>query len=229
MPYGNWRILVEETFKEYGYYPDSLTNGSHKPIKVECEMCGLKTIRAKRFLGRYHRCPSIIGGKKRCFKCKRWLELTEFSKNRHTFDGFQKVCKSCFASYKCVVDGYNKKSALIKTDIETYFKYKCHNTKSRIKHKNLDFDIDGEFLLSLYRSQGKKCYYSGVPIYHNTGLYNFNSISIERLNPDKGYTRDNVVLCAFGMNSFKGSMTEQEFKKILRQVIPSLSRYAGLK
>lgn len=226
MPYGKWNILEDETVNEYGYSTQDLTNGSHKPIKIECIECGIKTIKPFREVKRFHRCKIIIDGKKKCFKCKKWLELESFSKNRHVFGGYQKVCKNCFADYECVKKGYKEKSKKLKNNIEEYFKGRSSNIKSRIRNKNLEFDLDGEFLYNLYLQQNKKCFYSEIEILHNVGCYQYNSISVERLDPDLGYTKDNVVLCAYSINSFKGCMSEKQFKDFLKEVVPSLKRYS---
>ena len=65
-----------------------------------------------------------------------------------------------------------------------------------------------------------------MKIEHNVGCYQHNSISVDRLDPNKGYTVDNVVLSSFIMNSFKSDMTELEFKKFLNDFIPKLIMYA---
>ena len=41
----------------------------------------------------------------------------------------------------------------------------------------------------------------------------------------KEYTMDNVVLCSFSVNSFKGMMTEAEFKKYIKNILPNLVDY----
>jgi hypothetical protein len=226
MPYGDWEILENETFEEYGYRTTDLTRGSRKPVKVFCKGCNLKTIYVFKNLKRKHRCAPVVNGKKRCYKCKTWLKLESFSKNRSVFGGYQKACKDCFANYDCVKKGYKKQNRKIKDNIEDYLRAKSNNTKNRIKKKNFAFDIDGEYLLKQYQSQEGKCYYSKTPIFHNKGTYDFDSISIERLDPDKGYVRGNVVLCAYGINSFKGIFTEKEFRGKLREILPALKNYA---
>jgi len=44
-----------------------------------------------------------------------------------------------------------------------------------------------------------------------------------------GYTKDNVVLAAFNINSLKGMMSENEFKLFLDRIIPNLIEYKNKK
>lgn len=40
-----------------------------------------------------------VGDQKRCSKCKRWLPLSEYAKNRAESDGLQVICNGCRKSY----------------------------------------------------------------------------------------------------------------------------------
>lgn len=226
MAYGNWGIDEVLTRREYGYCAYELTYGSNKPVKVRCEECGVVAIKRFREAGRKHRCASVVDGKKKCFKCKTFKGVECFSKNRSTADGYQKVCKECFANYDCVKASYQKKSQLIKTSLLAYFGHKIPSLKNRSKRLNVAFDLNKEFLLSLYNKQNKRCFFSNIKILHNSGVLNYNSISIDRLDPLCGYTKNNVVLCAFAINSLKFNLNEQEFKTFLSECIPPLMEYA---
>jgi hypothetical protein len=225
MAYGQWIIDEELTYKEFGYYSNTLTKGSKKPVKCKCESCGIIANKRFRESNAKHICKSIIDGKKKCYKCKTFKKIEDFSKNRSTFDGFSKLCKECYSNYDSVKKGYIKKCLNIKTNIISYFKNTTNTLKSKSKLKNIDFDLDDNTLYNLYLKQNKKCYYSGIEIIHNIGCSNYNSISVERLNPNLGYIKDNVVLSAFNINSFKGMMTENEFKIFLNEIIPNLMEY----
>jgi len=90
---------------------------------------------------------------------------------------------------------------------------------------NLNFDLDTDYLFNLYKTQNGKCYYCGIDIIHNIGCSDYNSISVERLNPNLGYVKGNVALVAFAINSFKGMMNEIEFKNFLNEILPALEKY----
>lgn len=225
MSYGQWKINEELTIKEFGYSSIGLTRGSQKPVKCECLSCGMVANKKFVYSQSKHRCNPIIDNKKKCFKCKKWKSVDDFSKNRCNFDGFQKVCKECFSNYECVKKGYNKKTYKYKNSLEEYFNVKLSNLKKKCEIKNVPFDLKKGDLIEKYKSQEGKCYYTNIEIVHNSGKVNHNSISVERLTPENGYTKDNIVLCSFSINSFKGGMSEKEFKEYLNLVIPKLIDY----
>jgi len=129
MSYGQWVVQENDTITEFGYSTSGLTYGSKKPVICVCNDCGTKTTKRFRESNRKHICVSIINGKKRCFKCKEHKLVEDFSKNRSTFDGYQKVCKGCFSNYESVKRGYRKKSKRLKTDLELYLRNKTSSLK----------------------------------------------------------------------------------------------------
>lgn len=225
MSYGQWRIEKELTFKEFGYTGDELSKGSQKPVKCICDSCGIIANKRFRESNAKHICKSIIDGKKKCFKCKELKLVEEFSKNRSTFDGYQKCCKECFGNYESVKKNYNKKNKTLKTDLKVYLRNKTSGLERKCKTKNLEFDLSKEYLFELYEKQNGKCYFTDIEIKHNLGCHQYDSISVERLNPNLGYIKTNVVLSCFAINSFKGMMQEKEFKMFLGIIIPKLIEY----
>lgn len=225
MSYGIWKINESLTFEEFGYYSNSLTKGSNKPVKCECETCGLIINKHYRFITSKHRCNPIINNKKKCFKCKIFKLTEEFSKNKSNFDGYQKVCKECFSNYECVKKGYIKKSNQLKISLSLYLDNKINQLKRKCELKGLPFNLEKGYLNKIYQKQNGKCYYSKIEIKHNKGVHQYDSISVERLNPENGYVIGNVVLSSFSINSFKGMMNENEFKQFLTEIIPKLIEY----
>lgn len=225
MSYGQWVVDKEATIKEFGYSPDELSYGSRKPVKCVCESCGIKADKRFRESSRKHICKSIIDGKKRCFKCKTFKLVEEFSKNRSTFDGYQKVCKNCFSNYDSVKRGYKKKSDNLKIDLELYLANKISTLNKKCKLKNLDFDLVKGDIYELFKKQNGLCYYTGIEIKHNRGCSQYDSISVDRLDPNIGYVKSNIVLASYNINSLKGMMTESEFKEYLKIIIPKLDEY----
>lgn len=86
---------------------------------------------------------------------------------------------------------------------------------SRQRNKQLDFDID--FLKNLYKKQNGKCFYSGIKMTFNAkSKY---KISIDRLNSEKGYQKNNIVLCCWVVNDMKKNLNLQEFIKICKEIV----------
>ena len=119
-------------------------------------------------------------------------------------------------------------NAILISVLSLYFSWLVYDflCKSAIIKNNKLFLID--FAQSSKISDIKKDIFlieDDIEIIHNEGCSQYNSISIERLTSEKGYTKNNVVLSSFSLNSFKGMMSEIEFKQFLNEVIPKLIEY----
>ena len=72
---------------------------------------------------------------------------------------------------------------------------------------------------------GRHCAYTGEPILlkrrlakHINGKYNKappNLLSVDRLDPEKGYTKDNVVFCSWAVNDRKNAVTIKDCYRII--------------
>jgi hypothetical protein len=94
--------------------------------------------------------------------------------------------------------------------------------KNRAKLKNLEFDLDEPFIIELFEKQNKKCCYSGFPISLN---YETNMFSIDRIDSNIGYTKNNVCLCLTNVNTMKLDMNIEDFFKM----IEAIYKYSVLK
>lgn len=227
MAYGQWKIDSEATIKEFGYNPNNLTKGSRKPVKCKCEICGIWSNKRLYDANRMHRCKSILNGEKKCCGCKKFLEVELFAKNRHTSDGYQDLCRECFSKHPSVMKANKIKNKKMKVDINFYFQYTINRLRKKSFIKNIPFKLIKEDLINKLKEQKNKCYYTGIKIKRNPGVFEYNSISIDRKDPLKGYTKDNVVLCCFAINSFKGMMNENEFKNFIKKINPQLLQWAN--
>lgn len=96
--------------------------------------------------------------------------------------------------------------------------------KHRALRKNIEFDIDVDFIHSLLKKQNGLCKYSGVLLDidntngDNDNRININTLSIDRVDSSKGYTKDNVVLVTAIVNSMKNDLSENEFIKIIKKI-----------
>lgn len=79
-------------------------------------------------------------------------------------------------------------------------------------------DVDGPYLADLFRRQNGMCYYTGVPLKISKAI-SHESVSLDRIEPSKGYTKGNVVFCSFMANQMKGNRTEKEFYKDMRAIL----------
>jgi hypothetical protein len=81
--------------------------------------------------------------------------------------------------------------------------------KTRAKSKNLDFDLDAEYLFSIPSDICPvfNCSLSwGVP----KKTANFNSPSLDRIDPDKGYVKGNVQWVSHLANTMKQNASKEQ-------------------
>jgi len=161
---------------------------------------------------------------KTCRICKKQLQLDSFYKDSRSKDGLTSLCKSC----KKTRD--NPKQAEWRRDIRDeairardgislrYVQNCISSYKSRAKSKSYLFDLDSQYLLELWNSQNGLCYYTKQKMNIVHLKFNFWSPSLDRLDPDKGYTKGNVAWALHGVNCFKQELTLSEFLNFVNNV-----------
>ena len=106
-----------------------------------------------------------------------------------------------------------------KTEFGTRANQLIANIKSRAKKKGWDFDLDYHWYMDKYKKG--VCEVSGIPFEepeYNGQKGNTNPWvpSVDRIDNDKGYTRDNCRLVCFIFNIVKNRFTDDDFEKFAR-------------
>lgn len=149
----------------------------------------------------------------RCFSCKE-------KKNTEYFYSYGYNC------VKCTNEKFNENM----TD-EKAAKRMIETIKWR-KVKR-ECNIDGQDVLEMYRIQEGKCSYSGRPIklYYKKSTTKRNEpkkglnsryhdrASLDRIDSNRGYTKDNVHLVTFPINMAKNDYSHEAFIQLCRDVV----------
>lgn len=219
------KLHAELTQERYGYKPCDLKESSHKIVVVECSNCNRILEREFRNAFKTHSCPIVEGNNKRCFKCQEWKDLSLFNKCPKLSGGVAKLCRECYNKYdsvkRCEINKRNRRKRSFSEDFPNYIKYRAYSIKNQCKSKNIMYDLDVDYLLELWSNQEGKCYYSNIEMKsegHVNGFQSWFSPSLDRKNPSDGYTKGNVVWTCFCVNSFKQAMTDEQFKKLLKNI-----------
>lgn len=109
---------------------------------------------------------------------------------------------------------YRERSRLWQTN--NIFQQRFLAARSRARAKGIDFNITKDYIVELYEKQGGKCFYSGIPL--SKRLNDRHVLSIDRVDSDKGYVADNVVISCAIVNSMKNDMTKDEFTSIIESI-----------
>ena len=84
--------------------------------------------------------------------------------------------------------------------------------KARAKRDNIAFVLTHSDISDL--TIPINCPVLGIPLRQERGRQTDNSISIDRIDSDQGYTPDNVVIVSWRVNRLKSNATLDEMKKM---------------
>lgn len=172
-----------------------------KSVREVCEILGISINKARNVIKTYNiqfkrtRFDPITGedGKRICRLCG-----TKFEKSnvRRTKCG------------RCTRQGTNENFTL-----ERFLHKRLWKIKDKCDKNGIACDLTDEFVFDLYQEQAGKCFYTDYEMSTKYGKGNSrNQLSFDRIFPDGGYTRDNVVLCTFQANAIKQDISFAEFR-----------------
>ena len=79
--------------------------------------------------------------------------------------------------------------------------------------------VDARYLLTLWEKQKGLCVLSGVKMTWRTGDTRLTSISIDRIDQEKGYEPGNVRLICFGLNNLRSHRSDKEALALARAYV----------
>ena len=92
----------------------------------------------------------------------------------------------------------------------TMFGQAFRRARARAGNKNIPFDLTVDYLIDLFNSQDGQCYYSGIDINivkeNESRVHDPFKMTLDCVDPRAGYVKDNVVWCAYCVNSMKQKM-----------------------
>lgn len=138
-------------------------------------------------------------------------DVSEFATNTGNHDGLQSQCKDC--KHDAMAKHYTEKDKVIKKIYD--------NTKKgqQKRAKTLEFSITLEDILSKLEEQNGKCALSGTDLtyiaYGKKGeihYLNEDNMSIDRIDSNKGYIKENIQLVTARINRIKSDLGNVEFE-----------------
>ena len=144
-----------------------------------------------------------------CKRCKKTLPVENFyTAKKKDKIYWHSTCKSCFH---------------ISPNIMSEM---LHNAKKRANKKKVAFNLTKDFLGALNISQKGNCALTGIALNWDgqsrakkKGASPFDRASLDRIDPSKGYTEDNVQLVADFVNRMKYQLTEDELLAACRLIV----------
>lgn len=152
------------------------------------------------------------------------------TKIKNFYIGRKNKCKKCILEEsKIKYESLSEGDKLIKLQKQNTWassniiKVRVLAAKHRAIRKKLEFDIDENYIQDLLVKQNYKCRYSGVvlnldKIGSDEMLINTNTLSIDRINSNLGYVKNNIVLVTAIVNSMKNELSENNFLSLIKQI-----------
>ena len=173
--------------------------------------------------------PGAVTDKVQCIECfvlipKVKGRLCDACRTKADSDGKQRV-KAWFKEHKDRVVKYHKKyqkayDAKSRGDIERWARRAMHHFRKR---SPVPTDLTAEYLIDLYYQQDGRCALTGdamVPFLKMTARgVDPNSLSVDRVEPEKGYVVGNVRLVTYRVNQARGAYPEDEFVEMCVKVL----------
>lgn len=80
------------------------------------------------------------------------------------------------------------------------------------------FDLTIEIINELWKAQGGRCYWFGIPMRIDGGARDPRMPSLDKIDPKLGYTKGNVVLACWGANACRGASTPEQFRAFVQEL-----------
>jgi hypothetical protein len=140
---------------------------------------------------------------KTCFCCKQSKEVKLFFKSSNTKDGLHSWCKDCCKKSNLL------SRAKVNSTIEGRAKIFLRNAKNSAKKRNQEFALEINDIVKFWHAQKQTCAYSGIEMTLEAGQ--MNTVSIERIDSTKGYTKENTILVCQAINRMKSDFSYEDF------------------
>ena len=167
-----------------------------------------------------------------CLRCKRTCSESEFHRDRSTPDGLARYCKQCNRAsclrwqrkHPVYMKEYRKKwyTSHPESVQRSGRKFRENhvgswlilNARNRARLKELPFDLDAHREALLERANRMVCELTGIELIAN-GRKAYNSPSLDRISPKKGYIYSNVRIVCYAMNCALGTWGETGLRKVI--------------
>lgn len=93
---------------------------------------------------------------------------------------------------------------------ENYTQGMLYSAKQRARNRDIEFNISAEDILLT-----DTCPILGIKLVKGEGRLTDNSPSLDRVNPELGYTKGNVRVISYRANRYKNNMTKDIVQNIL--------------
>lgn len=153
-----------------------------------------------------------------CYSCKQYKPLDCFDKNIDKWFRAEKDsrCKECKRNAYLRRKEKNRGSK----DLNRLLYERFHGLKDRARKKDIQCNIDLQYLHELQNTQKGLCALSGIPMtyYFDSGRVPTN-VSVDRINSNLGYIKGNLQLVCMAVNQMKSDLTIEQLKYFCKSIL----------
>jgi len=150
-----------------------------------------------------------------CWDCKQEKNRKLFPYSKAYKYQKEKRCKKC-KRIDSAIRRQNWSGEQFINELINSCKASCIKRHKKGRSECVEFNIDTDYILELLEKQDNKCVLSGrvmVPKINDK-----NKLSIDRIDSDKGYTKDNIQLVCWMVNQAKSNFSDDEFIEMCKNV-----------
>jgi len=164
-----------------------------------------------------------------CTRCNFEKNYDQFRYDKNKKNGKRSICRECDCREQREYRKNNKEKVNYlnrlrnsREDVYMARKYQAIKNPST-RRKIYPVELSKQDFLNLWEEHKKKyngpfCAISGVKMTTKTstnGVKNLTNISVDRLNPEIGYTKNNIIFITWEVNARKCNVTFKDCEKIL--------------
>lgn len=196
---------------------------------VPCFVCKKSTyISPKRLLKTKVICcsrdcsDSLVGARLRkrievsCYICSKPIFMKTSQNKRVLYPSCSDICKN---QVKSIVNrGKSNPNSNKFNELESFFNQRAMECNRRAKLKGIEGNITHRDLLDIYEKQKGLCFYSDLTMDIKTRIRSFDSLSVDRVDSNIGYIKDNIVLCCLSINTMKSNHSLTDLQKVFSAI-----------
>ncbi len=109
-----------------------------------------------------------------------------------------------------------------------YFSGTMHRIRRRSEYKNLEHDVDKDYLVELYNQQKGRCAITNVPLKLERGEGDvWENCSVDRIDNSIGYMQGNIRLVCRAVNMMRSNMGDELLYYWCRKILGQLDDHSG--
>jgi len=165
-----------------------------------------------------------------CKDCNQHFPSEKMIKDKNKASGHRNLCKVCNNKRNRKrreddvtgsTEAYNRRMRKFRSTMKGAILQRCISAKMRAEKTGLPFDLDVEYLRDLYEKQQGLCAYTGevMQVQAPKSEPKWPVLSLDKIDPEKGYVKGNVQFVTMRVNTMKNDMTHEQFVKRMQHIL----------